>query len=69
MPIKTDPIAVGTKVGVRFGGRVVSASVVEDRGVFRDHRIIRVRIDGDNDPDALEFELPVEELEPLSAAA
>jgi hypothetical protein len=59
----------GTKVGVRFSGRVVQAFIVEDRGVFGGQRIVRVRLGDWNDRDALEFELPADELEPLPAAA
>lgn len=61
----------GTKVGVRFGGRVRRAVILEDRGiVFSGRRIVRVRLGDDpNDADALEWEIPAEELEPLPAAA
>lgn len=34
----------GTIVGVRFGGRVTTAFVVEDRGVFRGRRILSVHL-------------------------
>lgn len=61
--------ARGTKVGVRFAGSVRTATVVEDRGVFRDHRVVRVRLDYLNDLGAREFELRADTLEPLPAAA
>ena len=59
----------GTKVGVRFGGRVVPAIVVEDRGVFHGHLIVRVHLGDPDDRDAIEFELRAEELQSLPAAA
>jgi hypothetical protein len=59
----------GTKVGVRFSGRVVVAFILEDRGVFGGQRIVRVHLGDLDDRDALEFELPADELEPLPAAA
>ncbi len=61
--------ARGTKVGVRFAGKLRTAIVVEDRGVFRDHRIVRIRLGDLEDLEALEFELRADELEPLPAAA
>lgn len=65
----TDRVSPGTTVGVPFGGRVVKGSVIEDRGIFRHHRIVRVRIGDVEGDDAIEFELPVEELQPLPSAA
>lgn len=65
----TDPVAPGTAVGILFGGRVVPGSVIEDRGIFRHHRLVRVRIGDVEGDDAIEFELPVEELRPLPSAA
>jgi hypothetical protein len=59
----------GTKVGVHFGGRIVRAVVIEDRGVFAGERIVRVHVGDLDDAEAPEFELPVDELEPVSAAA
>lgn len=69
MTRKKGAFSPGTVVGVRFGGRVTAAFVVEDRGVFRGRRIVRVHLGDWDDPDALEFELPVDELEPVPAAA
>ncbi len=65
---RTSP-ALGSKVGVHYGGRLVAAFVVEDRGVFAGHRIVRVHLGDLDDLEAPEFELPVDELEPVPAAA
>lgn len=69
METETVPPAPGTKVGVHYGGRVVVAFVVEDRGVFAGERIVRVHVGELDDPESPEFELPVKELEPIPAAA
>ncbi len=61
--------APGTKVGVRFSGRVTTAYVIEDLGVFRGRHILRVHLGEWDDPEAIEYELPEDELEPLPAAA
>ena len=61
--------APGTKVGVHYGGRVVVAFVIEDRGVFGGQRIVRIHVGDPDDAEAPEFELPVDELEPVPAAA
>lgn len=63
------PPAPGSKVGVHYGGRVVVAFVIEDRGVLAGHRIVRVHVGDWDDTGAPEFELPVDELEPVPAAA
>lgn len=60
---------LGAKVGVHYGGRVVVAFVIEDRGVFGGQRLVRVHVGEWEDPEAPEFEVPVDELEPISAAA
>jgi hypothetical protein len=65
---KASP-APGTKVGVHYAGRVMVAFVIEERGVFAGHRIVRVHVGDMDDAEAPEFELPVDELEPVSAAA
>ncbi len=57
------------KVGVRFAGTVRAATVVEDRGVFRGERIVRVRLADWDDVEPFEFEVAVSELEPVPAAA
>jgi hypothetical protein len=61
--------APGTKVGVPFGGRIVPGFILEDRGVFGGQRIVHVRLRDRDDPDAMDFELPADELQPLPAAA
>ncbi len=53
---------IGSRVGVRLGGRIVSAVVVEDRGDFRGHRIVRVRVDDWPADEAPDFEVPANEL-------
>lgn len=63
------PPAPGTKVGVHFAGRVVAAFVIEDRGVFAGKRIVRVHVGDLDDAEAPEFELPLDELEAVPAAA
>ena len=47
----------GTKVGVRFAGRVRAAIVVEDRGIFGGERIVRIRLTDWDDVGPHEFEL------------
>ena len=69
MASKKESLEPGSKVGVYHGGRIVVAFVVEDRGVFGGQRIVRVHVGDWDDPEALEFELPVDELEPVPAAA
>jgi hypothetical protein len=69
MPREKAEFARGTKVGVRFSGRVVPAVIVEDRGIFNDHRVVRIRLGELDDDDALEWELRAEKLEPLPTAA
>jgi hypothetical protein len=69
MAAEKTPLTPGTRVGVHFGGRVVAAFVIEDRGVFAGERIVRVHIGELEDTEAPEFELPVDELEPVPAAA
>lgn len=59
----------GTKVGVHFGSRVVTALVIEDRGVFAGKRLVRIRLIDWESGDAPEFELPVDELEPVPTPA
>lgn len=59
----------GTKVLVRFGGRLTPAVLIENRGVFHGVNIVRVRLGDGSDPDALDFELPLDELEPAPLAA
>ncbi len=59
----------GTKVLVRFGVDLTPAVVVEDRGVFHGEHIVRVRLGDGNDPDALDFELSLDELEPAPLTA
>ena len=44
-------------------------AVMEDRGVFAGKRIVRVHVGDWDDAEAPEFELPVDELEPVPAAA
>lgn len=68
MPRDSEPV-VGSKVGVRFGGRIVVGLVVEDRGVLGGKRIVRVHIGEAEDPEEPEFEIPVDELAPAPAAA
>ena len=53
---------VGSRVGVRLGGRIVSAVLVEDRGNFRGHRIVRVRVNDWPEDEAPDFEVPADEL-------
>ena len=60
---------VGSEVGVRYGGSVVIAFVVEDRGVFGGEHIVRVRVGDRDDPEAPDFEIPASELVPVPAAA
>lgn len=60
---------VGSRVGVHYGGTVVAAYVIEDRGVFGGKRIVRVHVGEWNDPEAPEFELPADELLSTPAAA
>lgn len=69
MPVAARTVpAAGTKVGVRFGGRTTLAVLIEDRGVFHGEHIVRVRLGDGSDPDALDFELPLDELEPVPTA-
>lgn len=63
------PSAPGSKVGVHYGGRVVVAFVIEDRGVLAGQRIVRVHVGDWDDPEAPEFELPLDQLEPIPTAA
>lgn len=64
--------ARGTKVGVRVGGFLRAAVVVEDRGIFVGHRIVRIReLDDFGDFDDVaprEYEISTDELEPGPAA-
>lgn len=53
---------IGSRVGVRLGGRIVGAVIVEDRGDFRGHRIVRVRVDDWPADEAPDFEVPTSEL-------
>lgn len=53
---------IGSRVGVHLGGRIVSAVLVEDRGDFRGHRIVRVRVDDWPADEAPDFEVPADEL-------
>ncbi len=69
MPSEKAAAAPGTKVGVHFAGRVVVGFVIEDRGVFGGERIVRVHVGDLEDSEAPDFELPVDELEPVPAAA
>ena len=69
---QTTPTSVplpGTKVGVRYGGRIVAGVVTEDRGVLAGHQVVRVHVGEWEDSDAPEFEVPVDELQPVPAAA
>lgn len=61
--------ALGSRVGVHYGGRVAVAVVIEDRGVLGGQRIVRVHVGDWENPEAPEFEVPVEELVPEPAAA
>lgn len=68
MASKSTPL-VGSRVGVHYGGAVVAAYVIEDRGVFGGERIVRVHVGEWDDPEAPEFELPADELLSTPAAA
>jgi hypothetical protein len=59
----------GSRVGVRYGGRIVSAVVVEDRGLIGDEHIVRVQVEAPASEEPPEFEVPVSELKPEPAAA
>jgi hypothetical protein len=61
--------AIGTRVGVRYGGSTVRAVIIEDRGVLGTDHIVRVHVGDWDDPEAPEFEVPVDELLPEPAAA
>lgn len=61
--------SIGSRVGVRYGGRIASAVVIEDRGLIGDEHLVRVRIETSDDAEAPEFEVPVTELSPEPAAA
>lgn len=54
-----------------FGTREVEATVVEDRGPIGvgGRRLVRVRVALDAASDPLDFEVPAEDLRPLSPAA
>lgn len=63
MANKTMP-PLGSRVGVRFGSGIAVAVLVEDRGVFGDKHIVKVRLGERGDPEDFDFELPVDELYP-----
>jgi hypothetical protein len=60
---------IGSRVGVRLGGPIVSAVLVEDRGDFRGHRIVRVRVDDWPADEAPDFEVRADELQAASTPA
>lgn len=62
-------LAVGSRVGVHYGGNLVVAFVIEDRGVLGGQHIVRVHVGDWDDLDAPEFEVPVDELVAAPAAA
>jgi hypothetical protein len=53
---------IGSRVGVHLGGRIVGAVIIEDRGDFRGHRIMRVRVDDWPYEETPVFEVPADEL-------
>ncbi len=61
--------SIGTTVGVRYGGSIVRAVLIEDRGVLGSDHIVRVHVGDWDDPEAPEFEVSVGELVPEPAAA
>ena len=62
-PMATTALpAVGDVVGVPFAGRIERAVIVEDRGDFRGHRIVRIRVGERDDVEAPELEVPTDNL-------
>lgn len=61
MATTTGP-TIGQVVGVHYSGQIERGTVIEDRGVFRGHQVVRVRIGDQDGLDAPEIELPVEEI-------
>jgi hypothetical protein len=53
---------------LRVAGRDVLATVVEDRGPLGvgGRRIVRVRLERPSDADALEFEVPADDVRPAA---
>jgi len=63
-------VRVGDKVRFKFGGRVVTGSVIEDRGPIASQggQLIRVKLETTNPDDAHEVEVATRDLESLEHA-
>jgi hypothetical protein len=63
-------VKVGEKVGVTVGGRLVAATVIEDRGDLgaRGQQVVRLAVQAPAAAEPYEVELPVDWLGPAPAA-
>lgn len=63
-----ERVKVGKRVGVSVGGRLLEATVIEDRGDLgaRGQQVVRVSVgeESRNAPEPYEVELPVDWLQP-----